>query len=173
MSTPNLPAEVPAAKVGSDLVSAEAMLAPFSARAVPRYATNIDVSSEWGAALASQLRAGAAKELDAAAGGVIDVTYWIAHVVPVTTDDGEVLTRPRVILSDTQGRAYAWTGETATRYWTDILAMKGLGPWEPPLRVLVNKVKSRRTAGHFYTLSLEMPVRQEEQEPKVHKPPKK
>lgn len=86
-------------------------------------------------------------------GKVIEVVGYIAHIVPVPDRvTGEVIDRPHLVLFTSDNAMVSSYSEYTIRSFALLLNCSGQGPFDPPLKVKVNK-HSGKKAGWWYTLT--------------------
>lgn len=82
----------------------------------------------------------------------IDMVHFYVH--PVELDgptEGEVVEAIRSVLIDKDGNAYGFVSNFLARDLAKMIAVFGLEPWNPPVRIKVRKNKAKQK-GHFYTI---------------------
>lgn len=83
----------------------------------------------------------------------IDAVYFHAQRVEQIDDkSGEIRAWIRVVLIDDKGEGYVFNSNTVARDLLRIIAAFGNRPWNPPVSVIPRKTKSKRNAGHFFSL---------------------
>lgn len=91
-------------------------------------------------------------------GVVMPLKYWYCHLVTVTTDTGDEVTQPRVVLITDKHDAYGFVSQGIFDYLRLLVHHMGEGPYDPPLLVAVKQIKTRR-GFRYYTLEPAPPDR--------------
>jgi hypothetical protein len=139
----------PPAAVPTDQQMLQVVTAPRG-----NFATSLDITTDDGAAMMLKCMSAPDITLETAGETVYLVTDWHATVGNVLHEDtGEVVRSVIVRLVLDDGRIIGWSSEHTTRFWGTILAVKGHGPFKPPLKVQFGKIKSKKQ-GHWYPIYL-------------------
>lgn len=92
------------------------------------------------------------------------VQHWAAKRVPLAERDGDSASiGVRLVLIDPQGETLAFVSKGALQSWDIIRQLRGDGPYNPPIRIIVKQIGTR--AGfHVYKLFIaERQVKAKEQ----------
>jgi len=77
-------------------------------------------------------------------GTTLDVVYWYAHRVSIEGENGEVMEAPRVVLIQPDGSAVKFVSDGIFDALRMIVKYYGRRPFNPPLRMQIKEVKTRR-----------------------------
>lgn len=82
---------------------------------------------------------------------VMAIKYFYAHRIRMVSDRGEITEPVRCVLMDGNGDNRAFVSDGVAKDLADLIRMFGLGPYDPPIRVKVRQIKTRK-GFRMYTL---------------------
>jgi hypothetical protein len=112
--------------------------------------TNLPIAEGWAKTWLVKSSGDPDFKLETIVGTAFNLAYYHAKVVPVTLQDGQLESRVRVTLYDTEGKTLSWTSRITTQKFGEILQAFGLGPWDPPVKLDVIRKPAKGGVGSFY-----------------------
>lgn len=124
---------------------------------------SFDTSTTYGQNLLWIAANGKHMDLQEAAGLRLRVRHWIALRKEVTYADGKADPQGMTVtLFLDNDESVSWASPTTNRQWAYVVRAKGIGPYDPPLEIVITPNRSKNhKQGYWYSI---LPAKKEEDE---------